>query len=92
MNKHTKTFGLWVIIFLVMMLAFREFDPQKDPKKSLDFSSFISQVKEGHVEQVSFTRPDIVKGKYKATFQNGEEFSTIGNLDNGKMIKADCLI
>ncbi len=87
MNKHTKTFGLWVIIFLVMMLAFREFDPQKDPKKTLDFSSFISQVKEGHVEQVSFTRPDTINGKYKSTFQNGEDFSTIGNLNNEHWLK-----
>ncbi len=82
MNKHTKTFGLWVIIFLVMMLAFREFDTQGNIKKSLEFSAFINQVKEGHVENVIFERPDIIKGKYKKSFKDGVDFETAGNLDN----------
>jgi len=82
MNKNTKTFGLWVIIFLVMMLAFREFDPKKDPKKSLEFSAFINQVKQSQVESVTFIKPDIIKGKYKQSFKDGEEFETTGNLDN----------
>ncbi len=87
MNKNTKTFGLWVIIFLVMMLAFREFDPKKDPKKSLEFSAFMTQVKQGHIENVTFIKPDIIKGKYKQNFKDGEEFETTGNLDNAHWLE-----
>ncbi len=87
MNKNTKTFGLWVIIFLVMMLAFREFDPKKDPKKSLEFSAFINQVKQSQVESVEFIKPDTIKGKYKQEFKDGEEFETTGNLDQAHWLE-----
>ncbi|MEM7254929.1 MAG: ATP-dependent zinc metalloprotease FtsH [Pseudomonadota bacterium] len=89
-----KNLILWVIIALVLMSVFNSFGTRRTSNKAIDYSRFISQVKQGQVQRV------VIEGKnIQGQLTNGDAFSTytpetdnralIGDLlDNGVIIDA----
>ncbi|MGD8430290.1 MAG: ATP-dependent zinc metalloprotease FtsH [Ectothiorhodospiraceae bacterium] len=90
-----KNLILWVVIAIVLMSVFTNFQDQSLTSHEVPYSQFLSQVKAGKVDSVTFKGP-VIRG----TDQSGETFSTyspetdnnalIGTLlDNGVVIRAE---
>jgi len=88
-----KNIVLWVIIAMVLMSVFNNFGPQKAGQGEIDYSTFISNVKNGAVSRV-----DIQGRTITGTLTDNSEFTTyspdydpglMGDLlDNGVTIQA----
>ncbi len=94
MNPMAKNLILWVVIALVLMSVFQQFGPQHKGSGPLDYSIFITDVKNGHIKEVTINGRSI-----EGLTQNQERFITytpetdnralIGDLlDNGVLIRA----
>ncbi len=92
MNDIAKNLILWVVIAIVLMTVFNNFGPRQTPAQQLEYSQFITDVKDGKVQKVSIEDRTI-----NGVLQNGDRFSTyspgdpglIGDLlNNGVMIDA----
>ncbi|HIE01611.1 MAG TPA: AAA family ATPase, partial [Thiotrichaceae bacterium] len=92
MNDIAKNLLVWVVIALVLMMVFNNFGPKKPTSLSIEYSQFISDVKQGRVQKVEIEGRTI-----RGITQNGEHFVTynpgdpglIGDLlDNNVKIKA----
>ncbi len=54
----------------------------------LTFSQFISAVKQGKVEEVTFKEDNVIEGKFKDADKKGKKkFTTIGDTSNGKVFE-----
>jgi len=88
-----KNIVLWVIVAMVLMSVFNNFGPQKAKQDEIDYSSFISNIKNGAVSKV-----DIQGRTITGTLTNNSDFTTyspdydpglMGDLlDNGVTIQA----
>ena len=88
-----KNIVLWVVVAMVLMSVFNNFGPQKAGQGEIDYSSFISNVKNGAVSRV-----DIQGRTITGTLTDNSEFTTyspdydpglMGDLlDNGVTIQA----
>lgn len=92
MNDMVKNLILWVIIAIVLMSVFNNFNVKKGAESSLDYSDFISQVKSGSVESVKISGSTI-QGKLRSgdTFvtENPGDDGLVGDLlNNNVKIKA----
>jgi cell division protease FtsH len=89
-----KNIVLWVVIAVVLMSVFNNFGPQNSTSNEMDYSTFISNVKNGGVSNVEI-QGRTIEGK----LTNGDKFTTyspeydpglIGDLlDNGVSIQAE---
>ena len=94
MNDMMKNIVLWVVIAIVLMSVFNNFGPQSSSSNDMDYSTFISNVKNGAVSNVEI-QGRTIEGK----FTDGSSFVTyspdydpglIGDLlDNGVSIQAE---
>jgi len=88
-----KNIVLWVVVAMVLMSVFNNFGPQQSKQGELDYSKFISSVKDGAVSRV-----DIQGRTITGNLTDGSEFTTyspdydpglIGDLlDNGVTIQS----
>ena len=89
-----KNIVVWIVIAIVLMSIFNNFGPQQGQQGEMDYSTFISSVKQGGVSEVNI-QDRTIKGK----LSTGEAFTTympsydpglMGDLlDNGVAIKAE---
>jgi cell division protease FtsH len=89
-----KNIVLWVVIAVVLMSVFNNFGPQNSTSNEMDYSTFISNVKNGGVSNVEIQGRTI-----EGNLTNGDKFTTyspeydpglIGDLlDNGVSIQAE---
>ncbi|MBT8420594.1 MAG: ATP-dependent zinc metalloprotease FtsH [Gammaproteobacteria bacterium] len=77
-----KNLILWVVIALVLMSVFNSFGTQPKELPQVEYSSFITDVKQGRVHKV------IIEGRnIRGALQTGELFSTyIPEADGGALI------
>ncbi|MDN5869753.1 MAG: ATP-dependent zinc metalloprotease FtsH [Nitrococcus sp.] len=90
-----KNLILWVVIAIVLMSVFSNFQDQTIASPELAYSQFLKEVKQGSVEQVTI-RGQVIRGQ----MESGETFNTyspetdnaalIGTLlENGVQIRAE---
>jgi len=92
LNDLAKNLLLWIVIAIVLVSVFNNFGPRPTSTKPLEYSEFVSSVKNGLVEEV------LIEGRSIHGITNtGERFTTyspgdpglIGDLlDNGVLIEA----
>ncbi len=77
-----KNLILWVVIALVLMSVFNNFGPRRSAAQQVEYSRFISDVKQGRVQKV------VIEGRnVDGVLQTGERFSTyIPETDNRALI------
>ena len=81
MNDMAKNMLLWIIIAVVLMMVFRNFDVQSYSAE-VDYSQFLADVKTGKVESVEFDGSTL-SGK----FSDGDNFITYSpETDNTSLI------
>ena len=80
MNNIGKNIAIWVIIGLVLMTVFKQFQT-REPQNALEYSQFISDVETGKVQALTIEgnplRGQIIRGKRT----DGTQFSTYAPLD-----------
>lgn len=89
-----KNIVLWVVIAMVLMSVFNNFGPQQSSQSEMDYSTFISNVKNGAVSSVDIQGRTITgkltDGSQFTTFSPDYDPGLIGDLlDNGVAIKAE---
>jgi len=85
-----KNVILWIVIAVVLLSVFQNFRPSNQPVRTVPYSTFLSYVEDGSVEEVVF-EDDIISG-----VRLGEEFVTynpetdntalIGTLDQNNVV------
>ncbi|MBI5373943.1 MAG: ATP-dependent metallopeptidase FtsH/Yme1/Tma family protein [Candidatus Schekmanbacteria bacterium] len=81
MNQFYKNVMLWVILIVFTIILFNAFNTPKETQKELDYSSFLQQVKDGKVSQVSIQGNDV-----EGTLSDGSKFKTY-TPDDPELIK-----
>ncbi|MFZ0788535.1 MAG: ATP-dependent zinc metalloprotease FtsH [Chromatiaceae bacterium] len=87
-----KNLILWVVIAIVLMSVFNNFTTTRTTSRSLNYSDFIEQVKQGQVKEVTIQGRAIegvnASGQRFATYSPGDDGLVGDLLDNGVVIKA----
>ena len=89
-----KNIVLWVVIAMVLMSVFNNFGPQQSKQSEMDYSTFISSVKQGAVSNVDIQgrtiSGELTDGSKFTTYSPDYDPGLIGDLlDNGVAIKAE---
>ncbi|HET8808488.1 MAG TPA: ATP-dependent zinc metalloprotease FtsH [Methylophaga sp.] len=89
-----KNIVLWVVIAMVLMSVFNNFGPEQSKQSEMDYSTFISSVKQGAVSNVEIQGRTITgelsDGSKFTTYSPEYDPGLIGDLlDNGVAIQAE---
>ena len=76
MNNLMKNMAIWLVIALVLMTVFNQFNTRQTTQKAMEYSQFIDEVKQGKIAKVTI-EGRVVKG-VKST---GEKFTTYAPSD-----------
>ena len=76
MNNLFKNVGIWLIIALVLMTVFNQFNTRQTVQSQIDYSTFIEQVKQGQVAKVTIEN-HVLRG----VGVDGRRFSTYAPSD-----------
>jgi len=94
LNDMMKNIVLWVVIAIVLMSVFNNFGPQNSKSGEMDYSTFISNVKNGAVSNVEIQgrtiSGELTDGNQFTTYSPDYDPGLIGDLlDNGVTIQAE---
>lgn len=78
MNNLTKNLLLWLVIAVVLMSVFNNFNQRQTSVQSIEYSQFVQNVNDGEVERVTIEGRNI-----KGIFKNGKDFRTYSPGDPG---------
>ncbi len=70
-NDTIKTILLWLVAGIILVSVFNIFGPQRQPERRINYSSFISEVRQGNVDSVTITDQELT-----GTMQNDKVFAT----------------
>jgi len=71
LNNLIKNVAIWLVIALVLMTVFNQFSARQPTQKSMDYSTFIEEVRSGNISKV------VIEGKViKGEKKSGEKFVT----------------
>lgn len=71
MNDVVKTILLWMVIGIILISVFNNFGPRHEAEEKISYSSFVGEVKQGNVRNVTITDQDVA-----GTYQNNKQFET----------------
>ncbi|HQR02938.1 MAG: ATP-dependent zinc metalloprotease FtsH [Proteobacteria bacterium] len=67
MNNLFKNIAIWLVIGIVLMTVFNQFNTRQAAQSSMDYSQFLDEVKQGHITKV------VIQGRtLDATTQEGK--------------------
>ena len=70
MNNMFKNLAIWMVIGLVLMTIFNQFNGRQSPQNSMQYSQFIDEVKDGRIEKV------VIEGRVlKASSTDGKKIT-----------------
>lgn len=78
MNNLFKSIGIWLVVALVLMTVFNQFNTrqQQSAQMQLDYSQFMEEVKQGHIAKV------VIEGRnLKATTTDGKRITSYAPSD-----------
>jgi len=78
LNDLAKNLVLWVVIAIVLVSVFNNFGPKPTSAKPMDYSEFVTAVKQGSVSKV-----EIAGRTIRGLTANGERFTTYSPDDPG---------
>jgi cell division protease FtsH len=91
-SDMAKNLILWVVIAIVLMSVFNNFTATHTAPRSLDYSDFIAQVKQGQVKEVTIQGRSIegvdATGRRFSTYSPGDDGLVADLLNNHVNIKA----
>ncbi|OGS97865.1 MAG: cell division protein FtsH [Gallionellales bacterium RIFCSPLOWO2_02_FULL_59_110] len=78
MNNMFKSIAIWLVVALVLMTVFNQFNTRQAPaaQSQLDYSQFLEEVKQGHISKVT------IEGRtLKATTADGNRITSYAPSD-----------
>jgi len=76
LNNLIKNVAIWLVIALVLMTVFNQFSTRHTMQKSMEYSQFIDEVKQGRIAKVT------IEGRVlKGVKNSGERFTTYAPSD-----------
>ncbi len=94
MNNLFKSVGIWLVVALVLMTVFNQFNArqQSSSQGPLDYSQFLEEVKSGHIEKVTIEGRTLkavtTDGKRVTTYAPSDIWLVSDLLKNGVKIEA----
>ncbi len=94
MNNLFKSVGIWLVVALVLMTVFNQFNTrqQQTAQAQLDYSQFLDEVKAGHIEKVTIEGRNLkattTDGKRVTSFAPNDIWMVSDLLKNGVKIEA----
>jgi cell division protease FtsH len=83
LNNLFKNLAIWMVIGIVLMTVFNQFNSHQAPQSTMDYSQFIEEVNAGHVSEVVMQGRALtvttVDNK-KVTVQSPMDFGLVGDL------------
>jgi cell division protease FtsH len=76
MNNMFKNIAIWLVVALVLMTVFNQFNTHETPQVQVDYSQFLDQVKQGQIAKVVIEN-HVIKG----VRTDGHHFSTYAPAD-----------
>ena len=71
MNNMFKNLAIWLVIGIVLMTVFNQFNARQTAQSTIDYSQFLEEVKQGHVAKV------VIQGRtLEATTSDGKKITT----------------
>ena len=71
MNNMFKNLAIWLVIGLVLMTVFNQFNTRQVAQGSVEYSQFLDEVKQGHISKV------VIEGRtLKATTTEGKRITS----------------
>ncbi len=71
MNNMFKNLAIWLVIGLVLMTVFNQFNTRQVAQGSMEYSQFLEEVKQGHINKV------VIEGRtLKATTTDGKRITS----------------
>ncbi len=80
MNDMAKNLLLWIVIALILMMVFNNFGPHNPSPQTVEYSQFITDVQQGHIQRVEIEGRTI-----RGINKNGQPFVTYNPDDPGLM-------
>ncbi len=78
MNNLAKNLLLWLVIAIVLMSVFNNFGNRQTAARTMEYSQFIGQIRQGQVEKV------VIEGRnINGTTKSGDKFTTYSPGDPG---------
>ncbi|SMF37770.1 ATP-dependent zinc metalloprotease FtsH [Pseudogulbenkiania subflava] len=81
MNNIGKNIAIWVIIGLVLMTVFNQFNKRQDTQNQIEYSQFISDVESGKVQSLSIEGHPLRGQWLKGKRADGSSFMTYAPYD-----------
>ncbi|WP_193430976.1 ATP-dependent metallopeptidase FtsH/Yme1/Tma family protein, partial [Chromobacterium sphagni] len=81
MNNIGKNIAIWVIIGLVLMTVFNQFNKRQDTQNQLEYSQFVSDVESGKVQSLTIEGHPLRGQWLKGKLTDGTAFSTYAPYD-----------
>ncbi|MGE5466601.1 MAG: ATP-dependent zinc metalloprotease FtsH [Ignavibacteria bacterium] len=71
MNNLFKNFAVWLVIGVVLMTVFNQFNARQTAQSTMEYSQFLDEVKQGHIAKV------VIQGRtLEATTQEGKKITS----------------
>lgn len=79
-NQKPKTFALWAVIFLLVVVVMKNFQENPGSRKKITYSQFVEAVEKGQIQKVTLVEgKSEINGYFKPEFDNGKKFYLVGN-------------
>ena len=94
MNNLFKSIGIWLVVALVLMTVFNQFNArqQATAQAQLDYSQFLEEVRQGHIEKVTIEgrtlKATTTEGKRITSYAPSDIWMVSDLLKNGVKIEA----
>ncbi|HEY6895676.1 MAG TPA: ATP-dependent metallopeptidase FtsH/Yme1/Tma family protein, partial [Rhodocyclaceae bacterium] len=76
MNNMIKNIAIWVVIGIVLMTVFNQFNTRQAAQSAMDYSQFLEEVKQGHIAKV------VIQGRnLEATTGDGKKITSYSPSD-----------
>ena len=94
MNNLFKSVGIWLVVALVLMTVFNQFNArqQQTAQVQLDYSQFLEEVRQGHIDKVTIEGRTLkaitTEGKRVTSFAPSDIWLVSDLLKNGVKVEA----
>ena len=93
MNNLFKSIGIWLVVALVLMTVFNQFNSrQQSAQTQMDYSQFLEQVRQGHIAKVTIEGRTLKavtsEGKYITSYAPQDLWLVSDLIKNGVKIEA----
>lgn len=89
MNDMAKNLILWVVIGIILMSVFNNFNVSEIKQQNLTYSDFIKEIRAGRIKEVTISGRDIdgitTQGEVFTTYNPGDD-GLVGDLLNNRVI------